>query len=445
MTPGHEMMGWMRDLFPICRSLTGDGVRQTLAYISALLPGNELRCHEVPTGTQAFDWVVPKEWNIRDAWLADEMGRRVVDFRDSNLHVVGYSTPVNTRLSLEELQPHLHSLPDQPDAIPYITSYYRENWGFCLTERQRRTLKPGLYHAMIDSTLADGSLTYADLVLPGAIEQEILLSTYICHPSMANNELSGPVVAVALVRWLISRPRRFTYRVVFAPETIGALVYLSQHIDVLKRNVAVGFILTCMGDDRQFSLLRSRYGNTLADRVAMHAMRHACSPYRTYSYLDRGSDERQYGGPGIDLPVVSVMRSKYGTYPEYHTSLDDMSFVSAEGLQGAFDVMCRCLQTIESNRIPLSRTLGEPQLGRRGLYPQLSTKHSAAAVKTMMNLLAYSDGSNDLVAIADILGEPVWELAPLADRLRDAGVLNEYDVGTPVPLRPSPPASKVSW
>jgi len=414
---GERMHRLCRELFPICRSITGNGLRKTLGVLKDNLP--ELVVHEIPTGEVCFDWTIPREWNIRDAYVMDPDGNKIIDFQNSNLYVVGYSLPVDRTVTLEELQGHLYSLPDQPAAIPYVTSYYEERWGFCISEEQRRHLKSGTYRVYIDSELSNGSLTYGEVILPGRSEKEVFLSTYICHPSLANNELSGPVVTTFVAKWLSGlKDRSYTYRIVFIPEGIGAIAYLSRHLEVMKQRVKAGFNVTCIGDDRSYSYLPSRNGNTLSDQVALHVMKHMHPDYIAYTYLDRGSDERQYCSPGIDLPVSSVMRSKYGEYPEYHTSLDDLHLVTPSGLRGGYDVLLQCIRCIEHNETLKLTVLCEPQLDKRGLYPTLSTKESGRQVREMMNLIAYSDGQHSLLDIADKIGVPMWDLFPIVDRLK---------------------------
>ncbi len=421
---GADMHALAAKLFPLCRSLTGNGVRQTLAAIKNCVP--ELQIHEVKSGTSCFDWQIPPEWNVKEAWIEGPGGERIVDFANNNLHLVGYSTPIDQTLNLEELQGHLHSLPELPDAIPYVTSYYQPRWGFCLSYNQRQALKAGLYRVKIDAQLdPQGSLTYADALIPGATSDEILLSTYICHPSMANNELSGPMVAAWLAKWLAAAPRRYSYRIVFVPETIGSIYYLSRHLEHLKRHVKAGFNLTCMGDERAYSYLPSRAGDTLADRAARHVLGHLAPDFIQYDWLDRGSDERQYCAPGVDLPVASIMRSKFHEYPEYHTSLDDLTLVTPKGLAGGYLAVRRALQCLEANCTWRTTILCEPQMGRRGLYSTLGTRNPAQATRTRMHILSMADGNHDLLALAEKLHMPAWELVPYIEELVQHGLLEE--------------------
>ena len=423
---GQQMHQLCRQLFPICRSITGEGFRQSLSIIKTHIPN--LKTFEVPTGTPCFDWQVPLEWNIRDAYILTPEGKKICDFQQSNLHVVGYSTPINQSLNLEELQEHLYSLPEQPQAIPYITSYYKKHWGFCLSHNDREQLKPGQYQVFIDSELKPGSLTYGELMIPGEREEEIFLSTYLCHPSMANNELSGPVVTTFLAKWLSQlNARKYTYRIIFIPETIGSIVYLSRNYREMKRKIIAGFNLTCIGDEQTYSYLPSRHGNTLADRVALHVLDHFYPDFIHYSFLDRGSDERQYCSPGVDLPVCSLMRSKYSCYPEYHTSLDDLSFVTPLGLQGGYEALKTCIQCLEMNDRLRLKVLCEPQLGKRGLYPTISTKKTSDLVRDMMNFLAYCDGQLTNLEIAEKIDAPLWELAETIEKLKAENVLEIID------------------
>ncbi len=419
---GLEMWTLVKKLFPINRSITGNGVRQTLKLLSEQIP---LKIYEVPTGTEVFDWTIPQEWNLRDAYIVDPLGKKIIDFKKCNLHVVGYSVRIDRIINLDELQEHLYSLPDQPDAIPYITSYYKERWGFCIAHNERLKLKEGEYRVFIDSELKDGYLTYGEYILPGESNKEVFLSTYVCHPSMANNELSGPVVAAFIGKWLASQPRRYTYRTIFIPETIGSITYLSKHLHELKQNMIVGFNISCVGDELAYSYVASRYENTFADKVASNVLSYEHPDFIKYSFLDRGSDERQYGSPGVDLSLVTLSRSKFGTYPEYHTSLDNLDLVTATGLQGGYELIKKCINVIENNRTYRVISLGEPQLGKRGLYPNLSTKNSNVSVKTMMDFIAYADGTNDLIDISNIIGKPVMDIVPIAERLLEAKLLEE--------------------
>ena len=418
----NKMFNLLAKLFPINRSITGEGVRETLSILKKYLP--QLKIYGVPSGKKVFDWQVPLEWNIKNATLTDPNGNKIIDFKDSNLHVVGYSIPVDRYISFEELQSHLYSLPKQPSAIPYVTSYYKETWGFCLAEDIRKKMKKGIYHVKIDSTLEKGMLNYGELIISGESKKEVFISTYICHPSLANNELSGPVVATYLAKWIQNlKSRKYTYRFVFIPETIGSIVYLSKNLGYLKKNVIAGFNINCIGDEREYSYLQSRNGNTLSDRVAQHVLKNIDPNYKSYDWLHRGSDERQYCAPGVDLPIASIMRSKFATYPEYHTSLDNLDLVSEKGLEGGLNAFKKCIEAIEKNYYPKIKVLCEPQLGRRGLYPSTSTKSSSDQVSKLMDFISYSDGQNDLISIANKLNCPIWEIYPFIDKLRKEKLL----------------------
>jgi aminopeptidase-like protein len=408
---GTKMYSLASRMFPICRSLTGNGFRESLQMIRQVHP--EFVVHEVPSGTQVFDWTIPKEWNVSEAYILGPDGSRIVDFKENNLHLMGYSTPVDQVMPLSELLPHLYSMPDQPTWIPYVTSYYKERWGFCMTHEQKQSLPEGQYHVVIRSELKDGSLTYGELVLPGQTDDEVLITSYLCHPSMANNELSGPVVLSQLITYLKQLPRRrYTYRFLLNPETIGSITYLSRNLPALQQHVKAAFVLSCVGDDRTYSIVHSRYADTLADKVLTNVLRYHYPDFKSYSFLKRGSDERQLGSVGVDLPVCGFCRSKYGEFPEYHTSADNMSLISPEGLQGAYDVMVKVINALEYNYHYRMTCKCEPQLGKRGLYPTVSRKGVYDEVKTLTNMLAYFDGKNDLIEISNITAVPLKIIGP---------------------------------
>lgn len=411
-----------KKLFPICRSITGNGVRKTLEILKEEY--SDLNIYEVSSGTQVFDWTVPKEWNIREAYIENSKGERIIDFKKNNLHVVGYSLPMDKYMTLDELLSIVYTQPEQPDVIPYVTSYYKERSGFCMSENQKKSLKEDTYYCVIDSELKDGSLTYGEIIIPGETTEEILLSTYVCHPSMANNEVSGPCVTINLAKWISQMSnRRYTYRIIFIPETIGSITYLSRNLEVMKKNTIAGFVLSCVGDNRTYSYVESRYANTLTDKLIKNVLSYHYPDYKTYDFLNRGSDERQYNAPGVDLPVCAVCRSKYGEFPEYHTSADNLSLISEEGLQGMLEFMKKCISTLEYNRYYKVNCFCEPQLGKRGLYPTVSQKGTYDSVRAMTHFIAYADGTNDLVDISNIIGVSTTDLIDIVDKLVEGNVI----------------------
>ena len=416
-----QMLKWAKDLFSICRSITGDGTRMTLSYFEKINP--EFRRLKFKTGQKVFDWEIPKEWNIKDAYLEHESGERYAEFKKCNLHIVGYSKPVNKKISKKELLNYIHTQKDQPDSIPYVTSYYKERWGFCLSENQKSKLPDGNYKVIIDSDLKNGNLELSDAIFKGKTKKEIFFSSYICHPSMANNELSGPVLLNAIMHYIKSNyPKsKFTYRFVLLPETIGSIAYLSKFMKVMKSNMICGFNLTCVGDERAYSYVGSRKSNTIADD-AIEAALFGLSNVKKYSYLDRGSDERQYCAPGIDLPVCCFSRSR-SEYPEYHTHKDNFNVVTQKGLEGSFNVVKKIIDAIELELYPKTTMFGEPNLGKRGLYSTLSQKGKYDNTRLRMNLIAQSDGMTNIFKIAKLLKEPLDKLCNEYSLLKSKKVL----------------------
>ncbi len=427
---GSEMHTLAADIFPICRSITGDGVRQTLAHLQRHVPLNVV---EVPTGTAAFDWTIPREWNIRDAYIADEHGRKVVDFRQNALHVMSYSVAVNARMPLSELKTHIHTLPAQPDLIPYRTSYYQEQWGFCMSHAHLQSLLDGVYTVVIDATLDDGSLSYGEFFHPGESTDEVLLSAHVCHPSLANDNCSGLALLAHLGQRLAREKTKYGYRILFAPGTIGALAWLSRNEDGAAQRIRHGLVLSCVGDGGGPTYKKSRRGSSKIDRVMAHVLAHHSEKPNIIDFFPYGYDERQYCSPGFDLPVGLFQRSQFGTFPEYHTSADNLEFITPKDLAESYRMICAAIDILENDRVLVNRfPKGEPQLGRRGLYAALGGDPKAAQKNmAMLWVLNLGDGTRSLLDIAERSGIAFSVISETARLLERHALLQE------IPQQPS--------
>jgi aminopeptidase-like protein len=417
---GAELYCIVSELYPICRSITGNGVRESLRLLQQHVP---LSLHEVPSGTKVFDWVVPNEWNIRDAYIKNSKGEKVVDFQKSNLHVVNYSIPVRKKVALSELRSHLFTLPDSPDWIPYRTSYYKETWGFCLRHRQLESLAEAEYELCIDSTLEPGHLTYGEYRIQGATEAEVLISSHCCHPSLCNDNLSGMVVAARLAQRLAGRSLRYSYRFLWIPGTIGSITWLAlneAHLSKIKH----GLVLSCVGDPGGFTYKRSRRGNAEIDRVVEHVLQHSGREFHLLDFTPHGYDERQYCSPGIDLPMGCFMRTPNGGYPQYHTSADDLSLVKPSSMAESLQQLLQIVTALEENESYVNlNPKCEPQLGRRGLYHLVGGTKNADVEEAMLWVLNFSDGGHSLLDIATRSGLPFAALSAAAGQLENAGLL----------------------
>ena len=422
--PGSAMFDFIAELYPICRSITGEGVRETLRMIQKRIP---LEMHEVPSGTNVFDWTVPLEWNVSDAYIKNEAGERVVDFKANNLHLMSYSSQVKKRMTLEELNSHLFSLPDHPEWIPYRTSYYQENWGFCLSHKNRELLKNGEYEVVIDSTLLPGFLTYGECYLPGENADEVLVSCHVCHPSLCNDNLSGIAVAVLLAQAMAARQRRYSYRFLFIPGTIGSITWLARNEDIVSR-IQHGLVLTGVGDAGKVTYKRSRQGHAEIDRVMTQVLKDSGDPHASIDFSPYGYDERQYCSPGFDLAVGCFMRTPHGEYPEYHSSADNLDFVKADSLARSFSRCLEAFELLEHNRTYLNQNPKcEPQLGRRGLYRAVAGQQEKQSKElALLWVLNASDGRHTLLDIAERADLPFRRIQAAAEALVEVGLLKEY-------------------
>ncbi len=419
-----SLLNLIKELYPICRSITGEGVRETLRIIQKRVP---LEIQEVPSGTKVFDWTVPLEWNIADAYVMNRAGKRVIDFQSHNLHLMSYSVPVRKKMGLEELRPHLFSLPAHPEWIPYRTSYYKENWGFCMRHVDFEELSDEEYDVVIDSTLQAGSLTYGELYLPGETSDEILVSCHVCHPSLCNDNLSGITVAVKLAETMAARSRRYSYRFLFIPGTIGSITWLAQNEQIVPR-IRHGLVITGVGDAGNVTYKKSRQGNAEIDRATTHVLRHSGEAHSIIDFFPYGYDERQYCSPGFNLPVGCFMRTPHGQYPEYHSSADNFDLIRSESLSRSYADCLQIFELLEGNRVYVSQNPRcEPQLGRRGLYRAVAgQQENQLRELALLWVLNMSDGRHALLDIADRANLPFGQIQSAAEALIEAGLLNEY-------------------
>ncbi len=388
----------LKNLYPICRSLTGDGTKYTLEYIKEQIPIN---IYTIDSGIEVFDWKVPKEWNIKDSYIKNSKGEKVVDLKNHYLHILNYSIPIHTKLSLDELKKHIYTLPEFPNWIPYKTSYYKENWGFCMKHNDFIKLEDDIYEVFIDSSLENGKLHYADLVIKGKSDKEILISSYCCHPQQCNDSLSGTVLAMHLAKYLLNKDNYYTYRFIFIPETIGAIVYLHKNLDIMKKNIIGGYVITCVGDEGEFTYLKTRQENQFIDRITLAVLDSKKINYKVRDYITCGSDERQYNYPGIDLNIGSLMKSKYGEFDEYHTSADNLDFVTEKGLNDSFNMYLDCIELIENNFIYSNKILCEPFMSKYNLYNDIGASKNKNIFSNILLLTRLIDSKNDLIDLSN--------------------------------------------
>ena len=420
---GKQMHQLMTLLYPICRSITGNGVRESFEIITKYIP---LTLYEVPTGTNVFDWTVPKEWNIKGAYIKNSRGEKIVDFKNSNLHVLNYSIPVHKKIPLSELKEHLYSSPDHPDWIPYRTSYYKDAWGFCISYNQLEALEDGEYEVFIDSSLENGSLTYGEYFIPGDLDDEVLMFTHTCHPSLCNDNLSGISLLVFIIGHLMQKKLRYSYRFVFAPTTIGSIVWLSRNEANVHR-IKHGLVCTLVGDTRNFTYKRSRQNNAEIDQIVENVLQNRGKEFKIIDFFPFGYDERQFCSPGFNLPLGCLTRATYGQYPEYHTSADNLEFVKPSSLEESFDLFCEIINVLESNRKYLNQSpKGEPQLGKRGLYSMIGANNqNMDSQLALLWILNASDGKQSLLDIARKARMKFSDIKHAADRLVEVELLKE--------------------